>query len=258
MNKKKLNIRFWICLLIFLAAVAAGVIYRTEQGKKEDAYEKLAEEVTQEPISEEEPEPEEEKEEEKAEIPVDFETLKEENPDIYAWIRIPDTGIDYPILQNAEDDDYYLDHNLDGSEGRPGAIYTQYSYNSGCFADNVTVIYGHNMRDNSMFGSLSDYLDEDFRNHHSEIQIYTPEQILTYRVVCTVTYDNRHILANYNCSEAYGYEKFLNSLQTERLIPTWLEEPFPVTTEDKMIILSTCNGNSDQRFLVGAVLIDEE
>ena len=76
--------------------------------------------------------------------------------------------------------------------------------------------------------------------------------------MCAVTYDDRHVLANYECADAAEYQSFLNSLETERLMPTWIEDPLSVTTEDRMIILSTCNGNGTQRFLVGAKLIEEE
>lgn len=258
MKKRKPNVIFIICFVILIAAVSVGVVYQVRQKQREKAYEKLAEEVVTEPVSEEEPEPESEPEPEKPEIPVDFAALQEQNPDIYAWIRIADTNVDYPILQSPGDDDYYLNHTVEGEEGLPGAIYTQYSYNSGCFTDNVTVIYGHNMLNEFFFSRLKDYLDEEFRNSHSEIQIYTPEHIFTYKVVCAVTYDNRHLLYTYDCSDTYEYDRFLSSLQTERQLPSWIEEPFSVTAEDRMIILSTCNGNPDQRFLVGAVLVNEE
>lgn len=189
MKKRKPNVIFIICFVILIAAVSVGVVYQVRQKQREKAYEKLAEEVVTEPVSEEEPEPESEPEPEKPEIPVDFAALQEQNPDIYAWIRIADTNVDYPILQSPGDDDYYLNHTVEGEEGLPGAIYTQYSYNSGCFTDNVTVIYGHNMLNEFFFSRLKDYLDEEFRNSHSEIQIYTPEHIFTYKVVCAVTYD---------------------------------------------------------------------
>lgn len=254
MKKKKANVLFIICLLVLILAVAVGIIYKVNQKQKEAVYENLVKEVASDP----EPDVEPEFKQEEPEIPIDFVSLQEQNPDIYAWIHIDDTQVDYPIVQSQGNDDYYLDHTITGEEGLPGSIFTEYSYNSKDMADPVTVIYGHNMRDDSMFGGLSEYLDEDFRNSHSEIQIYTPEHIFTYKVVCAVTYDDRHILQNYDCADAEEYEKFLTSLETERLMPTWMEDPLSVTTEDQMIILSTCNGNGTQRFLIGAKLISEE
>lgn len=77
-------------------------------------------------------------------IPVKFEELQAVNPDVYAWITVPGTDIDYPILQHASDNSYYLMHNIDGSYGYPGCIYTE-NMNSKDFTDNNTVIYGHNI-----------------------------------------------------------------------------------------------------------------
>lgn len=257
MKKKKTNIAFIICLLVLIVVVIIGVTYKIKQKQNASVYKNLAEEVIPEPETDDDISAE--PEQDVPEIPVDFQKLQEQNPDIYAWIRIDDTQVDYPIAHSQEDEDYYLDHTIEGAEGLPGSIYTQYSYNQDFETDKVTVIYGHNMRDDSMFGGLSDYLDEGFRDSHSEIQIYTPEHIYTYKVVCSVTYDDRHILAAYSgCTDALDYEKFLESLQTERKLPSWIEEPLGVTTEDRMIVLSTCNGNSSQRFLIGAVLTDEE
>ncbi|MCD7921401.1 MAG: class B sortase [Clostridiales bacterium] len=253
---KKARIIFYICLAVLIVVIVAAVGYMWKRSQKSQRDEELAEsvmvDVSVSAEDEELAEPEEE--ESDVVIPVDFEALQEVNPDIYAWIRIEDTNVDYPILQSETDDDYYLDHTVDGDEGLPGSIYTQYSYNSGCFEDNVTVIYGHNMRDDSYFGQLSEYQDEDFRSSHSTIEIYTPEHIYTYRLVFAITYDNSHLLASYDCNETDRYESFLNILQKNRMIPSWIEDPFTVTTDDKLIILSTCNGNSSQRYLVGAVL----
>lgn len=262
-HEKRMHIIFIICLLVLIAALSAAVFYKIRQNRRTAAYEDLASEVAvvqeEEPDIEEEEEEEPEPEETTPEIPVDFELLWEQNPDIYAWIHIEDTQVDYPILHSEDNEDYYLDHTVDGESGLPGSIYTQYSYNQSFETDNVTVIYGHNMRNDSMFGGLSEYLDEDYREAHSEIQIYTPEHIYTYTIVCAVTYDNRHILAYFNnCTLEEDYGNFLESLQSERQLPSWLADPLGVTTEDRMIILSTCNDNSSQRFLIGAVLTDEE
>ena len=253
MKNKKSKIIFIICLIVFIAAVVTGVAYKVHQKKNSAVYDKLQEQSnisTLPDTSEEKPVA--------PSIPVDFTALKEQNPDIYAWIHIDDTKIDYPIVQSQGEDDYYLDHTIEGKEGLPGSIYTEYTYTSQDMSDPVTVIYGHNMRDKSMFGILDSYLDEDFRNQHSEIKIYTPEHIFTYKVVYAVTYDDRHIQKNYDFQTTERYQNFLTSLQTERKLPSWMEEPFNVTTNDRMIVLSTCNGNESQRFLIGAVLTHEE
>ena len=196
-------------------------------------------------------------EEKTVEIPIDFSSLKEKNSEVYAWIRIPDTQVDYPILQRASDDLYYLDHTIDGAEGLPGSIYTQ-SLNAQDFSDKNTVIYGHNMRDETMFGGLKSYMDESYMKAHSQILIYTPEHILTYQVFAAVTYDNRHILNSFDFESEEGFQEYLDSLKEVRNMSSYIDSDVEVTTEDKIITLSTCNGNSDQRFLVEAVLVNEE
>lgn len=249
---KKRKIVFVVCIIIVVAAVAAGIIYKTGQKNREQVYTDLAEKNT---VSEDAKEPETEA---GTDIPVDFDSLKKENADIYAWIRIPDTVVDYPVVQSAKEDDYYLNRTVDGKEGLPGSIFTEASYNGQDFTDKVTVIYGHNMRDDTMFGGLRSYLEDDYLEAHPKIYIYTPEHIYTYRVFGAITYDNRHILYQYDCEDEKQYEAFLHSLETIRLMPSNLEQPLEVTTDDRIIILSTCNGNDSQRFLIGAVLTDEE
>ncbi len=101
----------------------------------------------------------------------DFEKLRETNGDIYAWITVPGTQIDYPVLQS-DTDNYYLEKNLDHTKGYPGCIYSN-SCNSREFTDLLTVLYGHNMKNGSMFGSLHDYEQEEFFRENREIIIYT-------------------------------------------------------------------------------------
>lgn len=256
MKLRKVLFRIFLAVFIVALACIIGILIRDHKQnvKDQNLREKAA--VTSENDTEVSAEAEEDT---TVQIPVDFATLQEENPDIYAWIRIADTPVDYPILQSKIDDDYYMTHTVDDKEGLPGAIMTEYSYNPDAFeSDAVTVVYGHNMLNDSFFSRLKDYQDETFRNEHSYIEIYTPEHIYKYRVFAAVTYDNRHILYNYNCRTKEGYQAFLDSLSEVRIMPTWIEDSLPVTTDDRMIVLSTCNGNHDQRFLICAVLTEEQ
>ena len=86
--------------------------------------------------------------------PIDFASLQKENPDIYAWLYIPGTEFDFPILQRAGDDDYYLTHDSDGNDNSMGAIFSESSYNDGKMDDPATVLYGHQMLAGTMFGKL--------------------------------------------------------------------------------------------------------
>lgn len=256
---KKNNKLFWAFFVLFAAAVSFGIWYYASQKEREQVYTDLAEEAKkEEPVKVQEEEskmPEEKKE--PVEIPVDFSSLKEKNPEIYAWIRIADTSVDYPILQRPEEDGYYLNHTVEGAEGLPGSIYTE-SLNRQDFTDPNTVIYGHNMKDGTMFGSLKHYMDAAYMKEHSQLQIYTPEHIYTYQIFAAVTYDDRHLLKAFDFTAKEQYQQFLDSLSQVRNMSSYINPDIPVTTQDRILTLSTCNGNSEQRFLVEAVLVDEK
>ncbi|MDO5406449.1 MAG: class B sortase [Eubacteriales bacterium] len=194
---------------------------------------------------------------EMAEIPIDFSVLEQENPDIYAWIQIPGTEVDYPVLQHAADDGYYLKHTAFHRRSAAGSIYTERA-NARDFSDYNTVLYGHNMADGSMFGGLKKYLDADYMKAHRDITLYTRDRVLRYRVFAAVTYDNRHLLESFQFDDRLQYQAFMDSLEDRRSLFSYLDASVPVTAEDRIITLSTCNGNDNQRLLVVAVLIPEE
>lgn len=193
----------------------------------------------------------------KVEIPIDFTSLHKVNDEIYAWIRIPGTKVDYPILQRASDDTYYLNHTVEGKQGYPGSIYTE-SLNRKNFMDRNTVIYGHNMKNGTMFGKLKNYKDASYMKEHATILIYTPEHIYTYEVFAAITYDNRHLLYSFDFTEESGMQKFLDSIASVRNMSSYINKDVKVTAADRIITLSTCVGNESKRLLVGAVLIDEQ
>ena len=98
-----------------------------------------------------------------AENPIDFDALANTNDEIYAWITIPNTNIDYPVLQSKTSDLFYIDHDVNKNYLFAGSIYSEFS-NLRNFSDRDTVLYGHNMLDGSMFADLHKFEDEDFFN----------------------------------------------------------------------------------------------
>ena len=196
--------------------------------------------------------------EEKEIIPVKFGELQKVNPDVYAWITIPGTDIDYPILQHASDNSYYLMHNMDGSYGYPGCIYTE-NLNSKDFTDNNTVIYGHNMKNGSMFAQLHKFEDPDFFRNNREIWIYLPEEVLHYTIFAAHIYDDRHLLYSFDFSDPEAYQKYLDSVFSIRDMNANIDKEITVTKKDQIITLVTCIGNQpNNRLLVQAVLTDRE
>ena len=269
--KRRANVPFVIFFTIFVLAVIFGVVYYASQKNRGKVYEDLAEDVkkpTTEPqVTEYDPAPTDTITEDPSasptptkvpvDVPIDFEKLWAVNPDVYAWITIPGTVIDYPILQSTSDpEDYYLDHTVERVQGLPGSIYTRMS-NSRDFSDRVTVIYGHNMKNGTMFGHLHDYKNEAFTNEHDTIIIYTPEHILTYKIFAAVLYDNRLITESFDFSTDEGTQAYLDSLHAVNNFRTYFRD-VEVTKSDRIITLSTCISNDAQRYLIQGVLVDEQ
>lgn len=179
---------------------------------------------------------------------IDFDTLKELNNDIYAWIYIPNTEINYPVLQHPEDDSYYLNHNLDGQKGYPGCIYSE-KYNAIDFSDPVTILYGHNMNNGTMFGDLHRYEDTHFLNENYHISIYTSTQFFEYEIVLIAEYDNIHILKNFDFLDKEGKTLFLKSVLNES--QKVLTKNLDLDSTSQLLVLSTClNTNSSKRLLI--------
>ena len=187
--------------------------------------------------------------------PIDFASLQGANPDIYGWLEIPGTEFDFPLVQRQGDDSFYLTHDSDGNESSAGAIFTESAYNSTTMEDPVTVAYGHQMHAGTMFGKLQEtYSQEDALEDYGEVIVYLPEKELHYQVFAAVPYDNRHILYNYDCTDSRRFNAFLNSIYEVREIGAQFNSGVTVSTDDKVLVLSTClAGNSQRRYLVLAV-----
>lgn len=263
MSKKRWII-FLICIFAVAAAVCYIVYYFAVKNHNENVYEQIQSAVTT-PVEEPEQDVEEEtpveepvEEEPVVEIPIDFEALWAINPDVYAWIEIPGTEIAYPILQHPSDDAYYLDHTIEGVEGYPGSLYTELC-DAKDFSDFNTVIYGHNMKDRSMFGSLKDYRDADFLAEHREIIIYTPTEKRVYQIFAAVVYDDRYIPGTYNDDKVEDRQAFLDSLSETRDLNSQVLDDVEVTTDSQIISLCTCiGGQPNNRYMIEAVYVGEE
>lgn len=186
---------------------------------------------------------------------VDIQALQEdENEDIYAWITIPGTVIDYPVLQHPEEPDYYLDHNLDHSSGYPGCIYSQ-NLNSKEWDDPNTVLYGHNMKNGTMFAGLHHYEDPQFLEENQYIYLFTQDYVRVYHIFGAYEYDNRHLLLAVDTQDPAAFAAYLVEVQSLRGLRDHFNEDVPVGIEDKVLTLETCIANKpDKRYIVQAVL----
>ncbi len=186
--------------------------------------------------------------------PVDFATLQKVNPDIYAWLDIPDTDISYPVLNRADNNEFYLKHDSLGKYDKKGALFTE-DYNSLDFEDPVTIIYGHNTINGSMFGTLEkDYSDQKFFKKHQKIMIYLPDREYEYTVFAAVPYSNVHLLYYYNFSRPRVFNAVFKDMLSVRALNANIDKTVAFDNTDDILILSTClNGNSNKRYLVLAV-----
>ncbi len=192
--------------------------------------------------------------------PVDFEELAKVNADIYAWLDIPGTDISYPLLQHDSDDGYYHRRDMNGNYDINGSLYTEGSYNGRDFTDPLTIVYGHNMDDGSMFGTLQkNYSSKTDLAEKSEIVIYLPDREMHFAVFAAVPYDKRHILYNYDFSDRRTFRLFFDEILSIRAMEAVFAEKASVTSGEQVLILSTClAGNSKNRFLICAKLAYSE
>ena len=241
---KKSIVIILVCAIIALVCIIYIINYYATKSNGNEFYESLQETIQT---------------ESNLEIPINFENLHETiNPDIYAWITIPDTTINYPVLQDKTDNEYYLNNTAENKSGYPGSIYTE-NFNQKDFSDFNTVIYGHNMGDGTMFGNLKLFRDNEYLKDHPEIIIYTEESILTYQIFAVVTFTDRHILNTYDFSTTEGKVDFLNDVKDVRDFDSIILEDIPVDENSNILTLSTCIKYSpNNRLIVGAVLIDEQ
>lgn len=252
-------------VLAAAALICAGVgVYKYLQeknaGKEYEEIRKEVEQETEQETTEEntQEEPSNEEETSHVGIPIDFAALQAQNPDVYAWIKVPGTAVDYPILQSPSDNSYYLTHDLNKEEKAEGAIFTE-NYNTKTFEDPNTVIYGHDMKNGSMFQSLHDYMDRSFFDQNREVLIYTPDKILHYKIFAAYLYDSRHLLQSIDFGNKEIYQKYLDNIFSMRDMNAFVDTSMEVTCEDKIITLSTCYaGIATQRYLVQAVLVSIE
>lgn len=186
------------------------------------------------------------------ESPVDFEALWAMNPDIYAWLYISGTQVNYPILQREGDDGFYLKHNSEGKFSEAGAIFTEATFTKKDFSDPVTVVYGHYMRSGTMFGSLqTTYSTQAGMEESREIVVYLPERELHYQVFAAVPHDKWHLLYNHDYSDPEVFKAFLEQVYSVRSIGASIDEEAGADVGDQLLVLSTClRGDSNQRYLV--------
>lgn len=207
-----------------------------------------------------EPPPPDEPEPELPDNPVDFAALQAEFPEAVAWVRIPDTTIDYAVMQSGPDtkEDYYLDRNEAGKKDRNGSIYIQ-KYNTADFSDPNTILYGHNMRNYGMFGEVHRFKKADFFNEHEYLYVYTPGHVLKYRICSVFKYGTRHLLWAYDFTTDEGRQTFIDKVTNPKASIQQVREGISLSPDDRLVTLSTClnSREGEGRLLLVAVLEED-
>lgn len=228
---------YFLLGILSVILLAAGVwIYQiiSEYQTAEREYEQLQEYVkveknTRDPENTKPNVAEDDKEGEKQEetVTVDFAPLQAINPDIVAWFRIPGV-LEYPVVRG-EDNSYYLNHTVQKTYNIAGSIFLDYR-NERDFSDSKNIIYGHNMKDGSMFHVLRNYQDIDFFQEHTDMEVYLPDgRSLNYQITAC-----EQVPAD---SEIYQ-----------------IERGYAEDSKENEIILSTCSARTSIRIIVKASL----
>ena len=187
---------------------------------------------------------------------IDFEALKEINGDFCAWLYIPALDLNYPVVWNG-DNETYLTRTFEGESNRAGCLFGDAS-NQPDFSDRNTLIYGHNMKNGTMFGSLSDFQkDENLAEQSPYFYIYTEDTAMRYQIIAyyTTTGDSNTYSLVHTDEE---YDAWLQWIFRNNQFAGYEEE---MTAERPGIVtLSTCYGRAGgtERFVVHGVLSAEK
>ncbi|GGM38695.1 SrtB family sortase [Paraliobacillus quinghaiensis] len=185
------------------------------------------------------------------EVMSNFQSLLEINPSTVGWIRISNTPIDYPVVQGANND-YYLRNNFKNEKNKAGSIFMDYR-NSPNSLDRNTIIYGHHMKDGSMFAGLTKYKEEEFLLENPVIVFNSKYEELHWEIFSVYVTDTDFNYIKPDFETDVEFEGFLQTVKEKSLFSTDVD----VNSEDKILTLSTCVYDfDDARLVVQAKLIE--
>lgn len=177
------------------------------------------------------------------------------NADMAAWLVVPDTRIDYPVMWTPRDENYYLRRGFDGQDDQNGCLILD---TDSCVDPMTTnlIIHGHNMKSGAMFGDLDKYQDESYFQEHREMQLHTEDGLHTYEVIAVfrsqVYKKTDQVFKFYQFFQADTQEEFddfYNNIKELSLYDTGVTAEFG----DRFLTLSTCSYHVDRgRFVVVA------
>ena len=272
--KKKIRLLFGVVFITALLA-GAGMIVRQQmdyqKGRKD--YEEAVAIMRQTAAPKEQEGPKAEVDLEEAPLPsepepetaedlqleamkqLDWKALQQINPDVIGWIRIPDTSVDYPILQT-ENNSYYLDKTWKKEKSTVGSIFME-CQNRADLSQFNTLLYGHNMRDGSMFSILKEYQKQEFLDQHPSIYVAVDDKVCRYDIYAVYEAVVWDLTYGLEIDDPEDREAFIQLGMEKNVVQTTI---IPAV-EDEVLTLSTCTGRGDaaagKRWVVQAVLHQE-
>lgn len=255
-----------ILLVVFIFSGVQVINYARDAWKQKDTYDELAAMVEQSrretaPADPIELEPDAAARPTEVTEPVilaDYAPLYEKNPDLVGWMTIDGTRINYPVMQTPDRPDYYLKRNFNGESSAHGCLYVRESCDVFAPSDNVT-IYGHHMKDGSMFAGLESFLSRDFWEDHRTIQFDTLYEPHTYTIfaVFRTTATKGEGFAYHTFEDAQDeadFDDFVANCKSHALYDTGITPQYG----DKLICLSTCEYTRANGRLVVVAVRDTE
>lgn len=190
----------------------------------------------------------EEKSEDKEEYTIDFNKLKEQNKETVAWIKVNNTNIEYPVVKT-KNNEFYLNHSFDKSENLGGWIFADHK-NKFNGTDKNIVIYGHNMKDNSMFGTMQKILNPEWYNNeeNTNIILKTEGKNYIYKVFSIYRIENEDYYIKTEFNNDSEFEQFLNTLKARSIRDFNMD----MLESDSILTLSTCDNNNKYRVVLHA------
>lgn len=185
---------------------------------------------------------------------IDFKKLKEENKDTVLYLKVNNTSISYVAVKGA-DNSYYLKHNFNKEYNVAGWVFVDYR-NKLDGTDKNIIIYGHNMRDGSMFGTLKNVLNKDWQENEDNhiVTIVTESKVIKYKVFSSYSIEPEEYYITTGFEGDEEYTKFLKTIKSRSVY----DYDTKVTKDDTILTLSTCTNNGTKRVVLHAKKIKEE
>lgn len=185
-------------------------------------------------------------------ITTNINNLIQENKNTIGWIQVPNTNINYPVVQTT-DNDYYLTHDFYNKQSSAGWVFLDYRNNLENI-DTNTIIYAHNRLDNSMFGTLKNTLNTDWYQNNKYIYFNTTNSMNTYEVFSIYTVNANNFKNSINLTNETETQEYLNDIKNKSIVNFNID----VTANNQIITLYTCANNNFDRTILHAKLVQKK